>query len=149
MVRTDAKVVRDGHEHTVPSEELVPGDLVLIEAGDKVPADVRLVRETELRVDESALTGESEQIHKDEVVLPAATPVADRRNMAYSGTSVTGGSGACIVVATGAETELGEIHRLMGSAEVLATPLTAKLSRFSKMLTIAILGLRRSPSGWG
>ena len=124
MVRTQAKVVRDGHEQTVPSEELVPGDLVLLEAGDKVPADLRLVRETELRVNESALTGESAPVDKDEVVLPQATPVADRRNMAYSGTLVTAGNGAGVVVATGAETELGEIHRLVGAAQVLATPLT-------------------------
>ncbi len=141
MVHTQAKVVRDGREHAVPSEELVPGDLVLLEAGDKVPADLRLVRETELRVNESALTGESAPVHKDEVVLPEATPVADRRNMVYSGTLVTGGHGVGIVVATGAETELGEIHRLVGTAEILATPLTAKLAWFSKILTIAILGL--------
>ncbi|HWM02553.1 MAG TPA: cation-transporting P-type ATPase [Actinophytocola sp.] len=141
MVRTHAKVVRDGRERTVPSDELVPGDLVLLEAGDKVPADVRLVRSAELRVDESALTGESVPVAKDEVVLPEATPVADRRNMTYSGTLVTTGSGAGITVATGAETELGEIHRLVGAAETLATPLTKKLAGFSKILTVGILAL--------
>ncbi len=141
MVRTLAKVVRDGHERTVSSDDLVPGDLVLLEAGDKVPADVRLVRETELRVNESALTGESAPVNKDEVVLPETTPVADRRNMAYSGTLVTAGHGVGVVVATGAETEVGEIHRLVGAAEVLATPLTEKLARFSKILTVGILGL--------
>src|SRR5918997_2476915 len=141
MVRTQARVVRDGCERTVPSEELVPGDLVLLEAGDKIPADVRLIGSTELRVDESALTGESVPVTKDEVVLPEATPVADRRNMVYSGTLVTTGAGAGIVVATGAETELGEIHRLVGAAQVLDTPLTAKLASFSKVLTVAILAL--------
>ncbi|CAM4139605.1 putative cation-transporting ATPase F [Mycobacterium basiliense] len=141
MVRTRAKVVREGREHGVPSEDLVPGDLVMLESGDKVPADLRLVRVTELRVNESALTGESAPAHKDAVVLPEATPVADRRNMVYSGTLVTGGHGAGIAVATGAETELGEIHRLVGAAETLTTPLTAKLAWFSKVLTIAILGL--------
>lgn len=149
MVHTQAKVVRDGHEHTVPSDELVPGDLVLVEAGDKIPADVRVVRETELRVNESALTGESAPVHKDEVVLPRTTPVADRRNMAYSGTLVTAGNGAGVVVATGAETELGEIHRLVGAADVLTTPLTAKLTWFSKILTIAILGLAAVTFGVG
>jgi len=149
MVRTQARVVRGGHEHTVPSEELVPGDLLLLRAGDKVPADLRLVRETELRVNESALTGESAPVDKDEVVLPAATLVADRRNMAYSGTLVTAGHGAGIVVATGAETELGEIHRLVGATEILATPLTAKLAWFSKILTIAILGLAAVTFGVG
>ncbi|EHR50976.1 P-type ATPase, translocating [Saccharomonospora marina XMU15] len=139
MVRTEAKVVRGGVSRTVPSERLVPGDLVLVEAGDRVPADLRLVRLSELAADESALTGESEPVVKDEVVLPPATPVADRRNMLHSGTLVTSGSGAGIVVATGAETELGEIHRLVGTAEVLQTPLTRKLAWFSKVLTVVIL----------
>ncbi len=141
LVHTRARVLRDGREQAVPSEELVPGDLVLLEAGDKVPADVRLTRLVELRIDESALTGESLPVTKDQVVLPETVPVADRRNMAYSGTLVTTGSGAGIVVATGAETELGEIHRLVGAAETLATPLTQKLAAFSKVLTVAILAL--------
>ncbi|ORV37482.1 carbonate dehydratase [Mycobacterium doricum] len=141
MVHTDARVVRDGREISITSEELVPGDLVLIEAGDKVPADLRILRETELRVDESALTGESAPVVKAEVELPEATPVADRRNMAYSGTLVTAGTAAGVVVATGAVTEIGQIHRLVGAAEALATPLTAKLAQFSQILTVAILGL--------
>jgi cation-transporting ATPase F len=141
MVHTDATVIRDGRERRVSSEELVPGDLVVIEAGDKVPADIRLLRQTELHVDESALTGESLSVAKDEVILPEGTPVADRLNMAYSGTLVTTGNGAGVVVATGAETEIGQIHRLVGAAEMLETPLTAKLSRFSKILTVAILAL--------
>ncbi|RPF21354.1 cation-transporting P-type ATPase [Myceligenerans xiligouense] len=149
MVRTHAKVVRDGHERTVPSEDLVPGDLVLLEAGDKVPADLRLTRVVQLRVDESALTGESVPLSKDEAALPEAIPVADRLNMAYSGTLVTGGSGAGVVVATGAETELGEIHRLVGAAETLATPLTEKLARFSKILTVGILALAAATFGVG
>jgi cation-transporting ATPase F len=149
MVRTHAKVVRDGHERTVPSGELVPGDLVLLEAGDKVPADLRLIRSSELRVNESALTGEPVPVSKDEVVLPEAIPVADRRNMTYSGTLVTTGSGAGIVVATGAETELGEIHRLVGAAETLATPLTRKLAGFSKILTVGILSLAAATFGVG
>jgi cation-transporting ATPase F len=139
MVNTQAKVVRDGHEQIVSSESLVPGDLVLLEAGDKVPADLRLVRDTELSVNESALTGESVPVHKTEAVLSEDTVVADRSNMTYSGTLVTAGSAAGVVVATGAETELGEIHRLVGAAELLATPLTVKLARFSKILTVAIL----------
>jgi cation-transporting ATPase F len=124
MVRTEARVVRDGQERMVSSDELVPGDLVLLEAGDKVPADLRLVRLAELRVDESALSGESVPVVKDEAELPEVTPVADRRNMVYSGTLVTAGGGAGVAVATGAETELGQIHRLVGAAETLATPLT-------------------------
>jgi cation-transporting ATPase F len=141
MVHTEARVVRSGRQRKVPSRDLVPGDLVLVEAGDKVPADLRLVRVTELQVDESALTGESLPVAKDEVVLPSATPVADRRNMAYSGTLVASGTGAGIVVATGGGTELGEIHRLVGSATTLATPLTRKLAVFSAWLTGVILAL--------
>jgi cation-transporting ATPase F len=141
MVQTSAKVRRNGHVRSLASDQLVPGDLVLIEAGDKVPADLRLLEVGELQVDESALTGESLPVVKDEVVLPAATPVADRRNIVYSGTLVTHGSGTGVVVATGAETELGEIHRLVGTADTLATPLTRKLTWFSKVLTVAILML--------
>ncbi|UKA65102.1 HAD-IC family P-type ATPase [Arthrobacter sp. FW306-05-C] len=141
LVRTHAAVMRGGERMQVPSEDLVPGDLVLLEAGDKVPADLRLVRLSALRVDESALTGESDPVAKDEVVLPQVTPVADRRNMLYSGTLVTAGTGAGIVVAVGGETELGEIHRLMGAVRPVATPLTLKLARFSTTLTIAILAL--------
>lgn len=141
LVRTRAVVTRDGQRHEVPSEELVPGDLVLLEAGNKVPADLRLVRLSGLRADESALTGESDAVAKDEVVLPPTTPVADRRNMVYSGTLVTAGSGAGVVVAIGGETELGEIHRLMGAVQPVATPLTQKLARFSMTLTVAILAL--------
>ena len=95
MVRTEARIGRGGgRRQRIPSEDLVPGDLVLLEAGDKVPADLRLISETELQVDESALTGESLPVAKDRVVLPLATPVADRRNMVYSGTLVTSGIGS-------------------------------------------------------
>ena len=141
LVRAEARVIRDGRTGVVSSEDLVPGDLVRVEAGDKVPADLRLLQLAELHVDESALTGESIPVVKDVVVLPTATAVADRRNMLYSGTLVTHGTGTAIVVATGAETELGEIHRLVGAADVLATPLTRKLAGFSKVLTVVILAL--------
>ncbi|MFI7642714.1 HAD-IC family P-type ATPase [Nonomuraea sp. NPDC049400] len=141
VIRTEARVLRGGQARRLPSQDLVPGDLVLVEAGDRVPADLRLVRLAELRADESALTGESTPVAKDEIALPRDTPVADRRNMLYSGTMATSGTGAGIVVATGAETELGEIHRLVGTTEALATPLTRKLTRFSKILTVGILTL--------
>jgi cation-transporting P-type ATPase F len=141
MVSTEAHVVRAGRSAAVPSEKLVPGDLVRLEAGDKVPADCRLLRHTELQVDESALTGESLPVSKDQDAVPGATPVSDRRNMLYSGTLVTHGAGSAVVVATGASTELGEIHRLVGTAETLATPLTRKLASFARLLTVAILAL--------
>ncbi len=141
LVRTQARVRRDGRQRTIASTELVPGDVVLVEAGDKVPADLRLLEVGELQVDESALTGESVPVPKEEVVLPPTTPVTDRSNMVYSSTLVTHGRGTGVVVATGAETEVGEIHRLVGSADELATPLTRKLAGFSTLLTVAILGL--------
>ncbi len=141
MVRTEARVIRDGELRPISSDDLVPGDLVVLEAGDKVPVDLRLVRLAELRVDESALTGESVPVDKLEAELPVGTPVADRRNMVWSGTLIAAGGGAGIAVATGAETELGQIHRLVGTAEALATPLTRKLARFSKVLTVIILVL--------
>ncbi len=141
MIRTEARVRRDGSQRTVPSEDLVPGDVVLVEAGDKVPVDLRLVELAELQVDESALTGESVPVAKDEVALPVSTPVADRHNMVYSGTLVTHGTGVGVAVATGSGTELGEIHRLVGTADDLDTPLTRKLARFSKILTVVILAL--------
>ncbi|MGC1211820.1 MAG: HAD-IC family P-type ATPase [Micromonospora sp.] len=149
MVRTEARVIRDGQSRSVPSEDLVPGDLIELEPGAKVPADLRIVRTDELRMDESALTGESVPVAKDEAELPEVTPVSDRRNMAYSGTLVTAGSGTGIAVATDGRTELGQIHRLVGAAETLATPLTRKLAWFSKVLTVIILVLAAATFGVG
>ncbi len=144
LIRTEARVVRDGDVRSLPSERVVPGDLVVIEAGDRVPADLRMVTLTELSADESSLTGESAPVLKNEVALPPDTAVADRRNMLYSGTLVTSGTGSGIAVATGANTELGEIHRLVGAADTLATPLTRKLAWFSRVLTVAIVALAAS-----
>ncbi|MCP9448062.1 MAG: cation-transporting P-type ATPase, partial [Nitrospira sp.] len=141
MMTTEAKVRRDGQTVRIPSEEVVPGDVVLLESGDKVPADLRLTKVRELRVDESALTGESLPVEKVDHVLPSETVVSDRKNMAFSGTFVTYGQGIGVVVSTGVETELGRIHQLMGETTQLETPLTQKLASFSKVLTVAILGL--------
>ncbi|MCL7460858.1 HAD-IC family P-type ATPase [Micromonospora sp. MSM11] len=149
MVRTQARVLRAGRQRHVPSDDVVPGDVVLVEAGEKVPADLRLVRAAELRADESALTGESLPVRKDELVVPADAPVADRRNLLHSGTLLTGGTAVGVAVATGAETELGRIHRLVGGAQVLDTPLTVKLARFSRLLTAAILLLAAVTFGIG
>ncbi len=139
LVQTTATVVRSGVVCEVDSRDLVPGDLVKLEAGDKVPADIRLLTVDELQVDESALTGESVPVAKDEVVLPVGTAVADRRNMVHSGTFVTSGSASGVVVEIGSATELGQIHRLMGSVDELTTPLTRRLAGFSKVLTVVIL----------
>ncbi|WP_299445640.1 HAD-IC family P-type ATPase [uncultured Phycicoccus sp.] len=141
MVLPEARVVRDGRARVIASERLVLGDLVLLEAGERAPADLRVLEGSELRVDESALTGESLPVHKEDLTLPADTVLADRRNMVHAGTLVTTGTGAGAVVATGVGTELGAIHRLVEAAELLATPLTRKLSRFTRDLTVVILGL--------
>lgn len=141
MVRTSARVVRDGETALVPSEDLVVGDLVLLDAGDKVPADLRVSRGHELHTDESALTGESLPVGKDNVALATRTVVADRRNMLWSGTLITAGSGAGIVVATAGDTELGAVQRLIGTAQRIATPMTRKLATFSAQLTVAIVCL--------
>jgi cation-transporting ATPase F len=141
MLKTEAAVRRDGRKIRIPSADLVPGDVVLLESGDKVPGDLRLTGVRELRVDESALTGESVPVEKAEQVLPPETVVADRKNMAFSGTLVTYGQGTGVVVGTGTATELGRIHQLIGETTEIATPLTKKLAAFSKVLTVAILGL--------
>lgn len=141
MARGEARVVRDGLGRTISSEDLVSGDLVALEPGEKVPADLRLVEATELLVDESSLTGESTSVRKTDDVLTGATRVADRHNMLYAGSLVRSGTGHGIVVATAQRTELGSIHRLVSGATVLATPLTSKLAHFSALLTVVIVGL--------
>jgi len=147
--RTWATVIRDGVSVRIDSIDVVPGDLVLLEAGDKVPADVRLVQVAGLAVDESALTGESFPVAKEVVILPRGTVVADRRNMGYAGSLVVAGTGSGIAVATGGETEVGRIHELVGLAEGVATPLTRKLTVFSKWLTVVILVLAAFTFGVG
>ncbi|MCW4352931.1 HAD-IC family P-type ATPase [Hoyosella sp. YIM 151337] len=141
LTKTHSVVIREGVHRRVASEDLVPGDIVVLEAGDKVPADLRLFAVHALEIDESALTGESVPVVKAPGPLPDSAELGDRANMAYSGTLVTRGQGMGIVAATGADTEIGHIHRLIGSAATLQTPLTRRLTKFSKVLTVAILVL--------
>lgn len=136
-----ATVLRGGERRQIPATELVPGDIVLLQSGDKVPADVRIVSSRELQIDESTLTGESVPVQKQSGILPADTPLVDRTNMAYSATLVTSGTGLGAVVATGDNTEVGRINVLIASANILATPLTQKIARFSGLLLYVILGL--------
>jgi cation-transporting ATPase F len=138
---TQANVIRSGSTRSVPSQELVPGDLVVLQSGDKVPADVRLLRIRDLHADESALTGESVPVQKRIERLEPETPLAERCNMAYTSSLITYGQAAGIVVATGGNTEVGRISKLIASAEVLQTPLTRKIERFSGILLYVILGL--------
>jgi cation-transporting ATPase F len=141
MVRTQATVIRGGVKHRISSDELVPGDLVILETGDKGPADLRHIHTHELQIDESTLTGESVPTEKAPVELPVETSLGDRVNMAHSSTLVTRGRGRGVVVATAAQTEIGNVHRLVGEATTLQTPLTRKIGRFSRILTLAILVL--------
>ncbi len=137
----EATVLRQGEKQRIVSTQLVPGDIVLLRAGDKIPADLRLLTLYELQVDESALTGESMPVAKAVEELGHATLLADRTNMTYGSTIVTHGQGTGIVTATGDQTEVGHISRLLSSAQDLATPLTRKIAHFSQLLLYAILVL--------
>ncbi len=136
---TEARVIRSGETRNVASTELVPGDIVLLQSGDKVPADLRLLRSRDLQIDESALTGESVPVEKKAVELQLETPLAERRNMSYASTLVTYGQGRGVVVAIGAKTEVGRISELISTADILETPLTRKIAKFSRLLLVVIL----------
>jgi cation-transporting ATPase F len=141
MAASSTTVLRDGVKQPLPAAELVPGDVVLLAPGDKVPADLRLLQARELMNDESALTGESLPVLKHTAHIEKDTVLADRANMAYAGTLVTGGHGAGVVVATGDSTETGRISRMIALATDLSTPLTRKMKHFSAVMMVAILGL--------
>ena len=144
-ITTEATIIRDGQKLRIPSRELVPGDLVLLTSGDKVPADLRLIQVRNLQVDESALTGESVAVEKradtESANLPPETPLAERKNMAYAGGFVTFGQATGIVVATGNATETGRISRLIEQHTDLSTPLTRKFNKFSQNWLYMVLGL--------
>jgi len=133
-----AKVKRDGKIQEIPAEELVPGDIVLLEAGTRVQADLRLIKAINLRTDEAPLTGESTPVDKEaEAVLPPDTPVADRINMAFMGTNVTYGRGVGVVVETGMRTELGRIAQMIQTVKREASPLQERMAQVGKGLAIA------------
>lgn len=134
-------MIRDGRRMEIDAAELVPGDLVLLASGDRVPADLRLLQCKELRVEEAALTGESLPVEKDTAAVAADAPLGDRHGMAYSGTLVVYGQAIGVVVATGAATELGRINHLLAGVRALATPLLRQIDRFGRTLAIAILGI--------
>jgi magnesium-transporting ATPase (P-type) len=141
MLASHASVVRHGERHEIDASELVPGDIVLLESGSRVPADLRLLRVKNLHINESALTGESVPVDKstDSVDLQAA--IGDRSNMAYSGTTVTVGQARGVVVATGQQTEIGRIGALVAGVQSLSTPLTRRLDQFARQITLFILVL--------
>ena len=140
MLAPKATVVRDGRRLSLPSEEIVPGDLVILEAGDRVPADVRLIETRGLKIEEAVLTGESVPVEKN--LQPAASDAAlgDRTSMAFSGTMTSAGQGRGIAVATGSETEIGRISGMIASVESTETPLIRQMAVFARWLTVFILG---------
>ncbi len=139
---TYALVVREGARRTLSSTELVPGDIIEVEAGDHVPADARLIQAAALRTQEAALTGESTPVEKIRAVLPDSDlPLADQRNMIFMGTTVTGGKGRAVIVATGSGTELGRIATLMTAVPVEPTPLQRRLEQFGHVLLLLSLGI--------
>ena len=138
-VQTEVEVVREGVRRRLASQQLVPGDLVRLEAGARVPADLRLVQSRNLHTDESALTGESLPVGKGTTHVEAEAPLAERIGMAYAGSFVTAGQGLGLVVATGDATEMGRISTALQEQVDLATPLTSKFARFSRTLLKAIL----------
>ena len=138
---TDVTVLRGGRQRRMDAVHLVPGDVVGLAAGDKVPADLRILSGKQLRTIEAQLTGEAAPIDKHFNELPADTPLADRRNMAYAGTTVVAGQGRGLVIATADATETGRISTLIANAPEIATPLTKKMGEFAGLLLWVILGL--------
>ena len=146
MSAATSKVLRDGMLTVLPSEELVPGDVVLLEAGDAVPADGRLLQAASLKIEEAALTGESVPAEKVDQPLKIAegehdVPLGDRRNMIYMGSTAVYGRGLAVITATGMETEMGKIADALAQAEDERTPLQVKLGQLSRILTWLVLGI--------
>jgi len=139
MLSLAASALRDGARRVLPAEELVPGDVVLLAPGDKVPADLRLFESRNLRIDEATLTGESMPVEKSPAAVDAGAALGDRSAMAWSGTLVTYGQGRGVVVATGTATEIGRISVLLEKVEEISTPLLRQIGRFGRWLTGAIL----------
>lgn len=141
MLSPSAAALREGGWHTVPAAELVPGDVVRLRAGDKVPADLRLLEAHELTVEESALTGESVPASKDTAPADPDAVLGDRSSMAHSGTLVTSGAGTGLVTATGTQTEIGRINTMMSEVDSLQTPLTRQIASFGRALAAGVVVL--------
>jgi calcium-translocating P-type ATPase len=158
LLAPKAAVLRDGRRATVAGADLVPGDVVLVEAGDRVPADLRLIEARGLAAEEALLTGESVPSAKDTAEVAQGAALGDRRSMLWSGTMITQGAGRGVVVATGSATEIGRIGGLVAGVQELTTPLVAQMDRFARWLSLFILlacvllfafgaGLSRMPMG--
>jgi P-type Ca2+ transporter type 2C len=141
LAAPESTVIRDGERQRIPAHDIVPGDVVLVEAGDKIPADARLIEAANLQTDEAPLTGESLPVTKDLQPVDADVVLGDRRNMLFSGTVATYGRGRALVVATGMATEVGRIAGLLEAAEKEPTPLQQELDRTGKRLSVVMLGI--------
>jgi len=139
MLSLHAMVLRDGRRQEIDATDLVPGDIVLLASGDKVPADLRLIELRNLRIEEAALTGESDPVEKAPDAVAENSPIGDRTCMAYSGTLVVFGQGRGVVVATGDATEIGRIGRMLAEVEAVETPLLKQMAVFGRWLTAGIL----------
>lgn len=139
MLASRATVLRGGDRHEIDAVDLVPGDVVLLESGARVPADLRLLRAKNLRIDEAALTGESVPSEKDAAPVADDAPLGDRLCMAFAGTTVAVGQASGVVVATASQTEIGKIGTLVSDVSSLATPLTRRLDQFARQITLVIL----------
>jgi magnesium-transporting ATPase (P-type) len=138
MLSAEARAIRGGQARLLPAEELVPGDIVLLESGDKIPADLRLIEVKNLRTEEAALTGESVPIDKTTESVAENATVGDRQGMAFSGTLVASGRGTGVVVATGPSTELGRINQMMAAVSALETPLLRQIKKFGYAITAVV-----------
>ena len=139
QARASARVRRDGHETKVDAADLVPGDVIILNAGDRVPADARLIKSGNLRTDESALTGESVPVEKSSATAPVDAPLAERTSMLYLGTAIAAGHAIAVVTATGALTELGRIGKLVADAPDESTPLETRLAQLGHRLVYVVL----------
>ncbi|MBR1679480.1 MAG: cation-transporting P-type ATPase [Bacilli bacterium] len=139
MIKSKSKVLRDGKEYLIDSELIVVGDILLLESGDRINADARIVESTNLQVDESVLTGESLHVQKNNQVLSDNTILAERKNMLYAGCSVITGRALAVVVSTGIQTEIGKIFTQVVDTEEEKTPLTIRMEKFSKQISIIII----------
>lgn len=141
MLSSDAVALRNGQHDTVPTVELVPGDIVVLRAGDRIPADMRLIEAHNLRVEEAILTGESTVVDKHTGALQGELPLGDRANMLFSGTTISAGSGVGVVTATGQETELGHINQMMAEIKQHRTPLLVQMDKLGKAIFVIILAM--------
>jgi len=139
MLAPRTSVLRNGRRITIDTADVVPGDIVLLEAGEKVPADLRLLEASGLRIEEAILTGESVPVEKTAKPVAEGSALGDRASMAYSGTLVAGGAGRGVVIGTGGETQIGRISGMLAEVEMLTTPLVRQMNGFARWLTIFIL----------